>query len=131
MAAKSRSASGKSPETSSMRRRRHLRALLHYRQILGVAGRPRISPDGHLTRRGVSEKVQARLARESGIKRELLTRRVRHFTRGVIFGSREFIDEWFERNRAWFGGRSRESRQTGARPIGRDWLGLYNLRQLK
>ena len=71
------------------------------------------------------------MERESGVRREQLLRRVRHFTRGVIFGSREFIDEWFGRNRDWFGGSSREKRQTGARPIGKSWKGFYNLRQLR
>ena len=28
-------------------------------------------------------------------------------------------------------GASREKRQTGARPIGKTWKGLYNLRQLR
>ena len=118
-------------ETSGQRRRRHLRALIHYRQMLGLAGRPGTREDGTVIRRGISAKVQARLERDSGVRREQLLRRVRHFTRGVIFGSREFIDEWFGRNRDWFGGSSREKRQTGARPIGRSWKGLYNLRQLR
>jgi hypothetical protein len=60
-----------------------------------------------------------------------LLQRMRHFTQGVIFGSREFINEWFERNRTFFKGTSRENRQTGARPIGKQWRGLYSLRQLR
>ena len=118
-------------ETPGQRKRRHLKALIHYRQMLGIAGRPRTSADGRVVRRGVSEKVQARLQRETGVRHELLRQRVRHFTQGVIFGSREFIDEWFTRNRDWFGGASREGRQTGARSIGKGWKGLYNLRQLR
>jgi REP element-mobilizing transposase RayT len=118
-------------ETPGQRKRRHLKALIHYRQMLGIAGRPRTSADGSVVRRGVSEKVQARLQRETGVRHELLRQRVRHFTQGVIFGSREFIDEWFTRNRDWFGGASREGRQTGARSIGKGWKGFYNLRQLK
>ena len=118
-------------ENAGQRRRRHLKALVQYRQILGLAGRARMRDDGKVVRRGVSAKVQARLERETGVRREQLLRRVRHFTQGVIFGSREFINEWFGRNRAFFGGASRENRQTGARPVGREWKGLYNLRQLR
>ena len=114
-----------------MRKRRQMRALVHYRQLLGIAGRPRVREDGVVVRRGVSEKVQQRLESEDGVKREQLMKRVRHFTDGVILGSREFINGWFERNRAWFGGASREKRQTGARSIGKDWKFLYNLRQLQ
>jgi REP element-mobilizing transposase RayT len=118
-------------ETPARRKRRCLRALMHYRQILGVAGRTRISQDGKVTRRGLSEKVQRAFAKESGIKHELLTKRVKHFTHGVIIGSREFIDAWFERHRAWFNGSSCTVRKTGARLISKEWQGLYNLRQFR
>lgn len=118
-------------ETPAQRRRRHLRALVHYREMLGVAGRPRQNAAGATIRRGLSEKVQARLASGRGVKREQLLRRVRHFTDGVILGSRAFIDQWFQANRPWFSGRSAETRQTGARPISKDWKHLYNLRQLQ
>ncbi|HWB06061.1 MAG TPA: transposase [Verrucomicrobiales bacterium] len=120
-------------ETSAQRKRRHHRALLHYRQMLGLAGRERVREDGTVTRRGLSEKVQKSLANESApaIQRELLLKRVKHFTRGVILGSREFIDDWFERHRPWFAGRSATTRETGARPISKEWRGLYNLRQLR
>ena len=33
-------------ETESLKKRRHLKALVHYRQMLGVAGKPGILPDG-------------------------------------------------------------------------------------
>ena len=118
-------------ETAAQRRRRHLKALVHYRQMLGLAGRPRVREDGKTIRRGVSAKVQSRLEKEHGLRREQVMKRVQHFTRGVIIGSRAFIDDWFERNRAWFGGKSGETRQTGARKISKDWKGLYNLRQLR
>ena len=118
-------------ETSAMKKRRRLRALVQYRQLLGVAGRPRVREDGVVVRRGVSEQVQKKLDAGGGVKRELLMRRVRHFTDGVILGSREFIDGWFERNRSWFGGASAEKRKTGARRIGPGWRELHNLRQLR
>jgi hypothetical protein len=118
-------------ETPAMRHRRELRALTHYRQMLGIAGRPRVREDGQVVRRGVSARVQARLERETGVRREQLLKRVRHFTQGVIIGSRAFIDGWFEQNRRWFRGRSAEKRKSGARKIARDWTEIYNLRQLR
>ena len=118
-------------ETAGERKRRQLRALVQYRQLLGLAGRPRVKEDGTVVRRGVSGKIQVRLAQESGVRREQLLKRVRQFTEGVVLGSREFINGWFEQNRAWFGGRSSEARQSGARKIGNDWKQLYNLRQLR
>ena len=118
-------------ESPAQRKRRQLRALIHYRQMLGVAGRERVREDGTVIRRGVSAKVQARLDSGTGVRREQLMKRVRHFTDGVILGSREFIDGWFERNRAWFGGASREGRKTGARRISKDWKEIHSLRQLR
>jgi hypothetical protein len=118
-------------ESVAQRKRRQVRALVFYRQLLGIAGRPRVREDGVEVRRGVSPKVQARLEKETGVRREQLMRRVRHFSAGVIFGSREFIDGWFERNRKWFGGASAEKRKTGARKIGKEWRQLYTLRQLR
>ena len=118
-------------ETAAMRKRRQLRALIHYRQMLGLAGRPRVREDGKTVRRGVSERVQQRLESASGVRREQLLKRVKHLTHGVIIGSREFINDWFERNRPWFAGRSQTCRKTGARPIGKEWRTLYSLRQLR
>jgi hypothetical protein len=118
-------------ETERQRRRRQLEALVRYRRLLGIAGRPRVDENGRVVRRGLSERTMARLEGEGGIRTELLMRRVRHLTDGVILGSRGFIDGWFERNRNWFGGSSREQRKTGARPIGKEWRELYNLRQLR
>ena len=118
-------------ETAKLRKRRQLRALIHYRQMLGVAGRPRVNEAGETVRSGVSARVQLRLEREGGVRREQLMKRVRHFTDGVILGSREFINGWFEQNRAWFGGKSQEQRKTGARRISKVWNHLYNLRELR
>ena len=113
------------------RQRRELRALVEYRRLLGITGRPRATEDGRVVRKGLSERVRERLEASVGVRREQLLRRVRHLTDGVILGSREFIDGWFERNRGWFGGSSGEKRKTGARKIGKDWRALWNLRQLK
>lgn len=118
-------------ETKHQRRQRELRALVEYRRMLGIAGRPRTSEDGRVVRKGLSERSQARLAEVVGVRREQLMKRVRHLTDGVILGSRVFIDGWFERNRGWFGGSSAEKRKSGARKIGKEWRSLWNLRQLK
>ena len=110
------------------------RALLIYRGLLGFAGRERRSEDGKVIRRGLSEAVQAKLASEGERKLavELAGRRVRHFTAGVIVGSRQFIDGWFAGHRDWFRGASATDRKTGARSMGRRELrGLYSLRTLR
>ncbi len=120
-------------ETAGMLKRRRLRALLGYRQILGVAGLPIKWRDGTTRRKGISERVSARLVKGTvgAVEREQLMKRVRHFTDGVIVGGRQFIDGWFEGNRKWFGGRSQTERKDGARPIMKGMKGLYNLRELK
>lgn len=118
-------------ESPAQRRRRHLRALVHYRQMLGITGRERVREDGRVVRRGMSAKMLARLESGQGVRRGQLLRQLRHFTDGVILGSRTFVDEWFGRNREWFRGRSRTERKTGARSIGKGWEGIFNLRQLR
>lgn len=118
-------------EASAGRRRHQKRAMVVYRQILGLAGRPRVAADGTVLRRGMSAQTLARMAAGHGIATEMLRQRVRHMTAGVILGSREFIDEWFGRNRNWFDGRSREHRATGARRMGKAWGTLCSLRQLR
>ena len=82
------------------------RALVFYRAILGGQGAERKREDGTVVRRGLSEKARERLttSRERQLAAEILTRRVRHFTCGVIFGSRALIDAWFEKTGAkWCG----------------------------
>ena len=120
-------------ETPALQKRRRLKAVIHYRQILGQAGLPVLYADGRVKRKGVSKRVSNRLLRSDPgiVKTEQVLQRVRHLTDGVVFGSRAYVDEWFERNRAWFSGQSQTGRKTGARSIGKGWRGLYNLRQLK
>ena len=105
-----------------------------------IAPRPRLSSCVPLASSAGSKpgfSIRQRSARrgtltsESGVRREQLLQRVRHFTQGVIIGSRNFIDEWFERNRSLCRGASRKKRRSGARPMGRDWQGFYALRQLR
>ena len=107
------------------------RALVFYRAILGGQGAARNREDGTVNRRGLSEKARERLttATERRVRAEVLLRRVAHFTRGVMFGSREFVDGWFEANRSAVKGRSQLKRKRGSRSLGRRALrGLYSLR---
>ncbi len=107
------------------------RALVIYRAILGGRGAERKREDGTTIRRGVSEKVRCRLTteKERQLTSEILTHQVRHFTRGVLIGSRGFIDRWFEANRSICRGRSRTDRERGSRSLGRPALrGIYALR---
>jgi REP element-mobilizing transposase RayT len=107
------------------------RALVFYRAILGGQGAARKREDGTVVRRGLPEKVRERLTtvNERRLAAEVLTRRVQHFTKGMILGSRAFVDGWFERNREICQGRSRTERQRGSRSLGKPALrGLYALR---
>ena len=110
------------------------RALVFYRAILGGQGAARTREDGTVVRRGVSEKVRERLttANERQLTTEILTRRVQHFTRGLILGSRAFIDGWIEKNREFVKGSSRTDRKRGSRSLGKRALrGLYALRDAR
>ncbi|MDB6071916.1 MAG: hypothetical protein JWL81_3087, partial [Verrucomicrobiales bacterium] len=82
-----------------------------------------------------SERVRERLTTpdERLLAAEVLVRRVRHFTRGMVIGSRGFVDGWFERNRDLVAsGKSREERKRGSRSMGRPALrGLYAVRDTK
>jgi len=107
------------------------RALVFYRAILGRQGAERRREDGTVVRRGLNEKVRAKLTtpNERRLASEVLMRRVAHFTRGVMLGSRAMIDEWFEANRQVVQGRSRLERKRGSQPLGKPALrGLYTFR---
>jgi REP element-mobilizing transposase RayT len=107
------------------------RALVFYRAILGGQGAARKREDGTVIRRGLSEKVRARLAspNERRLAAEVLTRRVQYFTKGVMLGSRACVDGWFEKNRSVATGRSRLERRRGSKSLGAAALrGLYSFR---
>jgi len=107
------------------------RALVFYRAILGGQGATRKREDGTVIHRGLSEKTRERLttATERRLWVEVLIRRAAHFTRGVMFGSRSFIDSWFESNRSVVKGRSQKNRKRGSQSLGKPALrGLYSLR---
>lgn len=110
------------------------RALVIYRALLGGQGKERRRADGSLVRRGLSEKVREKLTtpNERQLAAEVLRRRVQHFTRGAIIGSRAFVDGWFESHRDYVKGRSRTERKRGSRSLGKAPLrGLYSLRDPK
>ena len=86
-----------------------------------------IVPD--CSRAAPSGKVAANCSLMPRMASEILTRRVQHFTRGLILGSRAFIDGWFEKNREFVKGSSRKDRKRGSRSLGKRALrGLYALR---
>jgi hypothetical protein len=59
---------------------------------------------------------------------EALRRRVRYFSDGAVFGSREFVDAFFREQRWRFG----PKRTSGARPLRKiDAPGLHVLRDLR
>jgi putative transposase len=110
------------------------RALVFYRALLGGQGAERKREDGTVVRRGVSERVREKLTtpNERRLAEEILTRRVQHFTRGMIIGSRAFIDGWFEKNRDFVKGSSRTDRKRGSKPLGKPALrGLDAFRDVK
>jgi REP element-mobilizing transposase RayT len=107
------------------------RALVFYRALLGAQGQARRRQDGSIARRGLPEPVRQRFlsASEQRLASEVLHRRVRNFTRGLLFGSRAFVDQWFERHRDYVAGSSRVARKRGSIPLGNALLrGLYTFR---
>ncbi len=107
------------------------RALVFYRAILGGQGAARKGQDGRVMRRGLSETMRMKLttANERRVRAEVMMRRVAHFTRGMMIGSRAFVDGWFEANRSVVQGRSRTERKRGSRSLGQQAMkGLYSLR---
>ena len=110
------------------------RALVFYRAILGGQGAAKKREDGTIIRRGLSGKIREKLTtpNERRLAAEVLTHRVKHFTRGVIIGSRALIDGWFEANREAVKGRSRSERKRGAKSLGEASLrGLYAFRDVR
>ena len=85
---------------------------------------------GHSSKRALDRATIRRLVAEGGrlSPGQVLRLRIRHLSDGVALGSREFVDEVFERYRQRFGPR----RRSGARPIRAVPLpGLMALRDLR
>ena len=107
-------------------------ALSSYRQWLYRQGEEREGTDaeGRPLRRGFDrEQVLAVLAQGGKLERsEFLRLRIRHLVDGAVLGSREFVNQVFERHRDRFGPR----RTSGGRPIrGLEDPHLSSLRDLR
>ena len=101
------------------------RMLADYRKLLFGAGDESVSEKGGFTRARVEAILKAGGKLTTA---ELLRCRVRHFTEGLVLGSRSFVNRYFEAARENFGAR----RTSGARKVrGSDAAGLYALRDLR
>lgn len=101
-----------------------------YRVWLYHEGEEREVPETDGKKRGFSrEEVERESVREGRMTmREALRCRVRYLTEGAVFGSEEFVNRVFERNRSLFGKR----RTTGARTMREaDWGDFRVLRDLR
>jgi REP element-mobilizing transposase RayT len=105
-----------------------------YRKLLFYHGQARSGgggPDGaEASRRGFSaEQIEAVWAEGGKLPLAVvLGCHVRYLTDGVVLGSAEFVDGFFERNREQFGPR----RTSGARRMrGAEWGSIRTLRQLR
>jgi hypothetical protein len=102
-----------------------------YRELLYLEGVERRNPAGKLLRAGVNTESSGRDRANGGTEGKIkrLAKRVRYFSEGCAVGSREFLEEVYERNRDLLGSR----RQSGARKLrGIEWKGaeIYALRDL-
>ncbi|MEO0415835.1 MAG: hypothetical protein AAF226_12890, partial [Verrucomicrobiota bacterium] len=88
---------------------------------------------GQHGRRGMTEAVVDKMIQKGGVmtRGEALRHRVRYFCDGMVLGSKEFVNEVFQRER-----RDRQrfgtKRKTGARKMqGAEWRGLQVMRDLR
>ena len=100
------------------------RCLAGYRAILGEAlGRPERAPEGEAGGRADGGGGKGRRMREA----ELLGRRLRYFTDGLVVGSRAFVDGVFGLSAGCFGAR----RSSGARRFAGAETSLRAMRALR
>jgi hypothetical protein len=107
------------------------RIAASYRALLFQEGVEVHDSAGKVVRVGVDDEAYFRESASGGRQgaTRRLANRVRYFADGAAIGSREFLDEVFERNRSLFGPR----RKTGPRKFrGQDWKGAewFSLRDL-
>jgi putative transposase len=96
-----------------------------YRKLLFGAGNETVSAKGGFTQAEVEK-----IVREGGqlTTVQLLRCRVRHFTDGLVLGSKVFVNGYFEAAKAGFGAR----RKSGARKLGScAEAGLFTIRDLR
>ncbi len=110
------------------------KAAERYREYLFGVGREvkgGKTPDGHVKSKGGFSQREIEAVLAAGGKLTLaqaLRCRVRYFTDGVVLGSQEFVDDFFDGRREAFG----ETRRSGGRRMkGAEWGGLRVLRDLK
>ena len=107
------------------------RVMAEYRAFIFDSGEQREpGRNGERRRRGFSrEQIQEVLAKGGELElAEVLRCRVRYFSDGAIFGSRLFVDRFFESHRQHFGAK----RKTGARKMrGIHAPGLFVVRDLQ
>ena len=95
-------------------------------------GEERHDDEGKVLRRGVSPGAVEKAERSGGkIPLHVLLRsKVRYFTDGLVVGSREFVDGYYEAGRK-AGLLSKRKRDTGARKMrGGDWGAMHAFRDL-
>ena len=101
-----------------------------YRSWLFDEGREQTDRSGKVAKTGFSDETSREVSeRQEGrlSTAEMLRHRVRHFTRGLALGSRDWVEHVFESHRENFGAR----RRTGARRLSKAASELFALRDLK
>jgi putative transposase len=110
------------------------KTVAQYRMLLHGLGEERVegdTVDGAMKRRGgyTPKEIREVLASRGELSlAQALRCRVRYFTDGVVLGSKDFVNGFFERKRGYFGAK----RTSGARKLrGADWGKLRALRDLR
>ena len=110
---------------------RWARVSAGYRKYLYVHGEEKgLGEDGRAKKAGFSRRTVREVLAQGGRLKpaEVLRCRVRYFSDGVVLGSREFVNEVFDKHRDEFG----VKRKTGARELKRGhWGGLCTMRDLR
>ena len=106
----------------------------HYRMVMFGIGEERYDDEGKVLRRGVSPEALEEVERSGGKipLYVLLRKKVRYFTDGLIVGSSDFVDEYFNAARRKTSCLGSEKRVSGARKMrGGDWEGMCSFRELQ
>ena len=101
-----------------------------YRQMLYEMGERVVGAKGEMKKRGFAREEVEKVLEEGGklALGDALRCRVRYFTDGVVLGSREYVEQVFQKHRKEFG----VKRQTGARSMRwANWSGLCTMRDLR
>ena len=105
----------------------------HYRLVMFGIGEERYDDDGKVLRRGVSARKVGETEELNGkIPLHVLLRsKVRHFSDGLVVGSREFVDAYYEAARD-SGFLPKRKRDSGARKMrGGEWEQMRAFRDLR